>query len=111
MGIPLLNRFLKHKCSKKGIYKVPFNELRDKVIVVDANNFVYRFLSENALLENFYFMISIFRYYNIKPLFVPKYVPKSTYLVLPLRLWPRFRSTDCFSTIFRTTARSTIVFL
>ena len=54
MGIPLLNRFLKHKCSKRGIYKVPFNELRDKVIVVDANNFVYRFLSENALLDSFF---------------------------------------------------------
>ena len=37
----------------------------------DQKNFIkYRFTGENALLENFYLMISIFREYNIIPLFV-----------------------------------------
>ena len=52
------------------IKKISLNNLRDRKIVIDANNYVYRFLSEDALIENFYLMISVFRKYNITPIFI-----------------------------------------
>ena len=69
MGIKHLNRYLQQECSK-GINKIPLNDLRGKKIAIDTSIYLYRFMGENALLENFYLMISIFREYNIIPLFV-----------------------------------------
>ena len=47
-----------------------FDKLRGKKIVVDASIYLYKFLENDMLLENLYLMCSLFRYYNIKPLFV-----------------------------------------
>lgn len=69
MGIKYLNKYLQTNCSNS-IKQVSLNDLRDKKIVIDTSIYLYRFLGENALLENFYLMISIFREYNIIPLFV-----------------------------------------
>jgi flap endonuclease-1 len=69
MGIKYLNKYLQANCSKS-IKQISLNDLRDKKIVIDTSIYLYRFLGENALLENFYLMISIFREYNIIPLFV-----------------------------------------
>ena len=69
MGIKHLNRYLQQECSK-GINKISLNDLRGKKIAIDTSIYLYRFMGENALLENFYLMISIFREYNIIPLFV-----------------------------------------
>ena len=69
MGIKYLNKYLQTNCSKS-IKQISLNDLRDKKIVIDTSIYLYRFLGENALLENFYLMISIFREYNIIPLFV-----------------------------------------
>jgi 5'-3' exonuclease len=69
MGIKHLNRFLRDFC-KKSIRPMHFHELAGKTVVIDTNNYLYRFLGENTLLENFYLMISLFRYYNITPIFV-----------------------------------------
>jgi len=69
MGIKYLNRYLQSNC-KTGISKISLNDLRGKKIAIDTSIYLYRFLGENALLENFYLMISIFREYNIIPLFV-----------------------------------------
>jgi flap endonuclease-1 len=37
---------------------------------VDISIYLYKYESENALLENMYVMLSIFRYYNIIPIFI-----------------------------------------
>ena len=69
MGIKYLNKHLQTNCSNS-IKQISLCELSGKKIVVDTSIYLYRFLGENALLENFYLMISIFREHNIIPLFV-----------------------------------------
>ena len=69
MGIKHLNSYLKKHCSK-GINKISLKKLSGKKIAIDTSIYLYRFLAENALIENFKLMISIFRDLNITPLFV-----------------------------------------
>jgi hypothetical protein len=69
MGIKNLNRFLKEHC-KESIQITPFSKLNGKVIVIDTSIYMYKFVSENALIENIYLMLSIFRKYQINPVFV-----------------------------------------
>jgi len=69
MGIRMLNRFLQNKC-KSSISRVNLSELSGKKIAVDISIYLYKFLGDNALLENLYLMISIFRENNIIPVFV-----------------------------------------
>ena len=70
MGIKNLNKFLSAKCDANAIKKIGLNELSGKRISVDASIYLYRFIGENRLIENFYLMISVFREYNIVPIFV-----------------------------------------
>lgn len=69
MGIRMLNKFLQLKC-KKDISQIHLSELAGKKVVVDISIYLYKFLSENALLENLYLMISIFRENKIIPIFI-----------------------------------------
>jgi len=69
MGIKFLNRFIQSQCHTS-IKHIHLSELSNKKIVVDTSIYMYRFAADNTLLENFYLMISIFRKYNIIPLFV-----------------------------------------
>lgn len=69
MGIKNLNKFLQHSCNKS-INQVHLSELCGKKIVIDTSIYLYRFMGDGCLLENFYLMISIFKQYNIIPLFV-----------------------------------------
>lgn len=69
MGIKYLNRFLQENC-KESIRKVNLYELSGKKVVIDTSIYMYRYLGEEALLENIYLMINIFRLNNIIPLFV-----------------------------------------
>ena len=70
MGIKNLNKFLSAKCDANAIKKIGLNELSGKRISVDASIYLYRFIGENRLIEHFYLMISVFREYNIIPIFV-----------------------------------------
>ena len=70
MGIQHLNPYLKKNTSHNAINKITLKELSGKRIVVDTSIYLYRFLSEDALLENMYIMISLFKTYNIIPIFV-----------------------------------------
>ena len=70
MGIRHLNRFMATKCNREAIKKTHLSEFSGKSIVIDASIYLYRFIGENRLLEQFYSMISIFRHYNITPIFV-----------------------------------------
>lgn len=69
MGIKLLNKFLRKQC-KKDIRLIHLSKLKDKTIVIDISIYLYRFKGENALIENIYQLCSIFKYYNIQPLFI-----------------------------------------
>jgi len=69
MGIRYLNRFLKDNASPS-IKLCRLAELSGKKIAVDISIYMYRFASEDTLIENMYLMLSIFRNYNIIPIFV-----------------------------------------
>jgi len=69
MGIKYLNRFLQDHC-KDSIKKMCLYELSGKKVVIDISIYMYRYLSDEALLENIYLLISILRINNIVPLFV-----------------------------------------
>lgn len=69
MGIKQLNRFLKENCSKS-IQFISLSELHGKKIAVDISIYLYKFSSDNSLIENIYLMLSIFRHYNITPIFI-----------------------------------------
>jgi 5'-3' exonuclease len=69
MGIRYLNKFLKENAAPS-IKLCNVAELSGKKIAVDISIYLYRFASDNTLIENMYLMLSIFRYYNIIPIFV-----------------------------------------
>lgn len=70
MGIKHLNRFLLDNCSKKSITKIHLSKLSGKKLVIDVSIYLYKFLSENALLENMYLFVSILKKYGIIPIFI-----------------------------------------
>ena len=70
MGIQYLNSYLKKMTKKGSLSKIKLKELSGKTIVIDTSIYLYRFLGEGLLLENMYIMISLFRYYNIIPIFI-----------------------------------------
>jgi len=69
MGIRYLNRFLKDNAASS-IKFCNLAELSGKRIAVDISIYMYRFASDNTLIENIYLMLSVFRHYNIIPIFV-----------------------------------------
>lgn len=69
MGIRLLNSFLQ-SVYNNGSKIINLSDLEGKKIVIDASIYNYRFKSIGGLLENMYLMCSIFRFYNIHPLFI-----------------------------------------
>jgi hypothetical protein len=70
MGIKKLNMLLREKCSKQSISKQDLRYIENKTIVVDTSIYLYRFASENALMDNMYLLISILLSFNITPIFV-----------------------------------------
>jgi flap endonuclease-1 len=69
MGIKNLNKFLKEN-AKESIKLGHVSELNGKKIAIDISIYMYKFASEGTLIENMYLMLSIFRYYNVIPIFV-----------------------------------------
>jgi len=70
MGIKYLNRFLRDNCTKKAISKKPLSAFRNKTVVIDTSIYLYKFASEDLLMENMYLMISILKSYKIIPIFI-----------------------------------------
>jgi len=69
MGIQYLNRILR-TYAPDGIREKSLYHLKGKTIAVDTSIYLYRYQAEDALIENMYLMISLFKYYNIIPIFV-----------------------------------------
>jgi len=57
-------------CGKSNILKTHLSELSGKTIAIDTSIYLYKFMADNTLIEHFYLMISVFRNYNIVPIFV-----------------------------------------
>jgi len=69
MGIKYLNRFLKENASNS-INITSISNLSGKKIAVDISIYMYKYASENCLIENMYLLLSIFRHYNVIPIFI-----------------------------------------
>jgi len=70
MGIKNLNRYFLEKCSEKSIRKISLHGLRGKKVAIDISIYLYKFLGEDALMEQMYLLVSIFLHYQIQPIFV-----------------------------------------
>jgi len=70
MGIKNLNRFIRDNCSTESIKCVPVSYLSGKKIAVDISIYIYKFVGDDCLIENMYLMLSIFKHYNVIPIFV-----------------------------------------
>lgn len=69
MGIRHLNKFLRTSCPNS-IRHIKVADLTGKKIAVDISIYLYKYESDGLLLENMYLMLSIFRYYNVIPIFI-----------------------------------------
>lgn len=69
MGPRKLNQFFRSK-QPDGIREIGLSEFSGKTIVVDTSIYLYRFNTNNELIENLYIMISILRQNNITPIFI-----------------------------------------
>lgn len=69
MGIRNLNRYLRDNCPDS-IRCINMANISGKRIAVDISIYLYKYEAENALIENMYLMLSIFRHYNIIPIFI-----------------------------------------
>ena len=71
MGIRYLNKLFREECKNKDAIKIThMSQLSGKKIAVDISIYLYKFVSDDQLIENMYLLLSIFRYYNIIPIFV-----------------------------------------
>jgi flap endonuclease-1 len=69
MGIKFLNKILRDNCDQS-IWQIGIGELAGKKIAVDISIYLYKYESNDTLLESIYLMLAIFREYNIIPIFV-----------------------------------------
>ena len=69
MGIKHLNRFLRNNV-KNSMKLISIKDLSGKKIAIDISIYMYKYASEDNLIENMYLMLAIFRYYNITPIFI-----------------------------------------
>jgi flap endonuclease-1 len=69
MGVKLLSRLLKTQCYDDS-EQIHLSSLYGKKICIDVSIYLYRFKGQNTLIESFYVMCSLFKRYNITPIFI-----------------------------------------
>jgi hypothetical protein len=69
MGIKNLNKFITTECLR-AIKKNSLQELSGKKIAIDISIYIFKYSMDKGLLENMYLMLSLFKYYNIIPIFI-----------------------------------------
>lgn len=73
MGITNLNKILLQKCNDNldaCIMKSHLSTFKGKTVAIDTSIYLYKYMGQRRLIESFYLMISIFKHYNIHPIFV-----------------------------------------
>ena len=70
MGIQYLNNYIKKNTKPGSTTKITFTELSNKVIAIDTSIYLYKYLTNDNLLESMYLMISLFKKHDIIPIFV-----------------------------------------
>lgn len=70
MGIQFLNSYIKNNTSDKSVEIIQLDKLSGKVIAVDINIYLHKFLAEGDLFENLYLMFALIKYLKIIPIFV-----------------------------------------
>jgi flap endonuclease-1 len=75
MGIQYLNKYIKKMTTHDAICKVMLNDLSNKIIAIDTSIYLYKFISNNTLLESIYVMIILFKQHRITPIFVFDGIP------------------------------------
>ena len=70
MGIKNLNRYFMENCNKKSIYKTHLKNFAGETVVIDTSIYLYKYAPDNAIVENMFLLISIFKEYNINPIFI-----------------------------------------
>lgn len=65
MGIKNLNRYLLKNCGKQAIHLINLRELKTRTIVVDTSIYIYKYLEDDKLLENFQKLITTLKNYQI----------------------------------------------
>jgi len=74
MGVTGLGKFLNKYC-KESIRVKSLYFYKNKKIVIDINNYLYRFLKKGTLIQSLYEFCQLFKYYNIEPIFVFDGIP------------------------------------
>lgn len=74
MGVRMLNRYLR-EFTTGALKQLTINDLKGKKIAIDISIFLYQYKGCNALLENMYKMIVLFRDYHVTPVFIFDGVP------------------------------------
>jgi len=69
MGVKLLSKLMKQECGDV-TKQLHLSQLYGKKLCIDASIYMYRFKSNDSLLESLYLMCSLFRTYNIDVIFV-----------------------------------------
>ena len=69
MGVKLLGKLLKTQCYDVA-KQTHLSSLFGKKICIDVSIYLYRYKSQNRLIENMYLMCSLFKHYNITPIFI-----------------------------------------
>ena len=69
MGVKLLSKLLKTECYDQ-TKQVHLSSLFGKKICIDVSIYLYRYKGQNTLVESFYTMCSLFKQYNIVPIFI-----------------------------------------
>jgi hypothetical protein len=69
MGIKNMNKYLKMNVPSV-VQNYKMSALAHKTVVIDSSIYLFKYVSNNCLLENFFNMISIFKEYDITPIFV-----------------------------------------
>jgi len=69
MGIRHLNKFFREH-APSAIKYINLGELSGKKIAVDISIYMYKYASDEVLIENIYLMLSLFKHYRIIPIFI-----------------------------------------
>ena len=69
MGVKLLSKLLKTQCYNE-TKQIHLSSLYGKKICIDVSIYLYRYKGQNTLIESFYLMCSLFKHYNITPIFI-----------------------------------------